>query len=153
MQGQCYQILLLKLDLWRYRSEESRPSEAVASRRQYSGPCGWHQYYPSKIISVFLTKFHYFSYQVKGKGIPFTGHEGPREMWMQRSTYSQPRHQEEVGQLVLRSAAFTPEESPRYSFYRRLSGPQDQSGHERAKKNLHPSDTWAVQPVAQRLAT
>ena len=38
----------------------------------------------------------------------------------------------------------------------RLSGPQDQSGHEGAKKNLHPSDTRdrtrAVQPVAQRLA-
>ena len=28
--------------------------------------------------------------------------------------------------------------NPPYSFYRRLSGPQDQSGHERAKKNLHP---------------
>ena len=28
----------------------------------------------------------------KGKGIPITGHEGPRGMWMQRSTYSQPRH-------------------------------------------------------------
>ena len=49
-----------------------------------------------------------------------------------------------------------PRESPRYSFYRRLSGPQDQSGHEGAKKNLHPSDTRdrtrAVQTVAQRLA-
>ena len=28
-----------------------------------------------------------------------------------------------------------PEESPRYSFYRRLSGPQGQSGHEGAKKD------------------
>ena len=28
----------------------------------------------------------------KGKGIPVTGHEGPRGMWMQGSTYSQPRH-------------------------------------------------------------
>ena len=58
--------------------------------------------------------------------------------------------------LVLRSAAFTPEESPRYSFYRWLSGLQDQSGHEGAKKNLHPSHTRdrtrAVHPVAQRLA-
>ena len=27
----------------------------------------------------------------------------------------------------------------RYSFYRRLSGPQDQSGQEGVKKNLHPS--------------
>ena len=28
----------------------------------------------------------------KGKGIPIIGHEGPRGMWMQGSTYSQPRH-------------------------------------------------------------
>ena len=94
---------------------------------------------------------------VKGKGIPITGHEGPRGMWMQVSTYSQPWQQEEVGWLVLCSAAFIPEESPRYSFYRRLSVPQDQSGHEGAKKNLHPSDIWdrtrAVQPLTQRLAT
>ena len=34
-----------------------------------------------------------------------------------------------------------PEESHRYSFHRRLSVPQDQSGHEGVKKNLHPSDT------------
>ena len=42
-----------------------------------------------------------------------------------------------------------------YSFYRRLSGPQDQSGHKGAKKNLHSSDTWdrtrAIQPIAQHL--
>ena len=47
---------------------------------------------------------------------------------------------------------FYPQESPLYSFYRRLSGPQDQSGHEGVKKNLHPFDTWIVQPVAKRLA-
>ena len=62
----------------------------------------------------------------------------------------------EIGWLVLCSAAFTPGEIPRYSFYRMLSGPQDQSGHEGVKKNLHPSDTRdrtrAVQPVAKRLA-
>ena len=33
-----------------------------------------------------------FSVNGKGKGIPITGHEGPRGMWMQGSTYSQPRH-------------------------------------------------------------
>ena len=48
-----------------------------------------------------------------------------------------------------------PGEKPRYSFYRRLSGPQDQSGYKRVKKNLHPSDTWdrtrAVQPAAKSL--
>ena len=48
-------------------------------------------------------------------------------------------------------------ETPQYSFCRRLSGPQDQSGHEGVKKNLHPSDTWdqtwVVQPVARHLAT
>ena len=48
----------------------------------------------------------------KGKGIPITGHEGPRGMWMQGSTYSQPRHLEEVGWLVLRSASFTPGKFP-----------------------------------------
>ena len=76
--------------------------------------------------------------------------------WMQGSTYSQPQHYEEVGWLILCSATFTPEESPRYPFYRRLSGPQDPSGHKGAKKNLHSSDTrdWtrAIQPVAQCLA-
>ena len=50
---------------------------------------------------------------------------------------------------MLRSAAFTPREGPWYSFYRGLSGPQDQSGQEGVKKNIHPSDTrdrtWAVQ--------
>ena len=61
-----------------------------------------------------------------------------------------------LGWLVLRSAGLTPGEIPRYSFYRGLSGPHDQSGHEGVKKNLHPSDTRdrtrAVQPVAKRLA-
>ena len=37
-----------------------------------------------------------------------------------------------------------------------LSGPQTQSGYEGVKKNLHLSytwdQTWATQPVAQRLA-
>ena len=35
-----------------------------------------------------------------------------------------------------------PREIIQYSFYRRLSGLQDQSGHEGVKKNLHPSDAW-----------
>ena len=50
-----------------------------------------------------------------------------------------------------------PLRKPRYSFYRRLSRPLDQSGHEGVKKNLHPSDTrdrtLAVQHVVKRLAT
>ena len=41
-------------------------------------------------------------------------------------------------------------------FYRTLSGPQDQSAHERVKKNLLPSNTRdrtrAVQPVVKLLA-
>ena len=44
----------------------------------------------------------------------------------------------------------------RNSFYRRLSGPQDNSGHGGVKKNLHPSDTRdrtrTVQPLAKCLA-
>ena len=52
---------------------------------------------------------------------------------------------------------FYPGKSPlsRYSFYRKLWGLQDQSGHEGAKKNLHPSDTRngtrTTQPVAKSL--
>ena len=42
------------------------------------------------------------------------------------------------------------------SFYRKLSGPQDQSGHKGVKENLHTSDSWdltqAVQPVPKHLA-
>ena len=84
-------------------------------------------------------------FKIKGKGIPITGHEGPRGMWMQGSTYSQPRQQDEVGWLVLRSAAFTPGEVPRYSFYRRLSGHQGQSGHEGMKKISTPP-TPGIEP-------
>ena len=43
----------------------------------------------------------------------------------------------------------------RYSLYRRVSGPQDQSGHEGMEKNLHPSVIQdrirAIQPVTKRL--
>ena len=49
-----------------------------------------------------------------------------------------------------------PQESPWYSFYRRLSGPQDQSGHEGVKKNLHLFDTgdqtWAIRHIVKHLA-
>ena len=48
--------------------------------------------------------------------------------------------------LVLRSAAFTPGESARYSFYRRQSEPQYQSGHEGLMKNLHSSQTSGIEP-------
>ena len=41
-----------------------------------------------KIAVAYLGRPHL----VKGKGIPITGHDGPRGMWMQGSTYSQPRH-------------------------------------------------------------
>ena len=43
-----------------------------------------------------------------------------------------------------------------YSFYRRLNGPQNHSGHGGMKKNLHPFDTRdrirTLQPITKRLA-
>ena len=39
-----------------------------------------------------------------------------------------------------------------YSYYSRLSGPQEQSGYEGVKKNLDPSGTRDVVPVAKHLA-
>ena len=75
---------------------------------------------------------------------------------MQETPYTRPWHYEEVGWLFLRSAAFTPGVSPWYSLYRRMSGPQNQSGQEGVKKNLHLSDTRdrtrTVQPIVKRLA-
>ena len=116
------------------------------------------QFYLLFQIYFFNEKAMYSIYSIlyQVKGIPITGHEGPSRMWMQGSTYSQSRHQEEVGWLVLCSATFTPREIPRYLFYRRLSGPQGQSGHEGVKKNLQPSNTrdrtQAIQPIAKRFA-
>ena len=40
----------------------------------------------------------------KGKGIPITGHEDPQGMRTQGSKYTQPRHQEKIGWLVLCSS-------------------------------------------------
>ena len=42
-----------------------------------------------------------------------------------------------------------PGEYTRYSFYRRLSGPQDQSRHEGVKKNLHPPLRHPGPPLTQ----
>ena len=85
------------------------------------------------------------------KGVPFTGYEGvDARVHIYTATAL-----EEVGWLVVCLTTFTPGESMQYSFYRRLSGPQDQSGHEGVKNNLHPSDTWdrirAIWPVVKRL--
>ena len=49
---------------WRYGPEELRPTEAVADRCQYKGPCGQQSAYPSTLISVLLTGFRYFSFKV-----------------------------------------------------------------------------------------
>ena len=61
---------------------------------------------------------------------------------------------EELWWVAILSAVFTPGKH-RYSYYRNLSGCQDQSKHEGVKKNLHSSDTRdqirAVQPVAKGL--
>ena len=92
----------------------------------------------------------------KGKGIPIIGHEGPRgDVDARVHIFTATA----LGRGRVASPTLSclyPRGKLPYSFYRRLSGPQDQSGHEGAKKNLHPSDTRdrtrAVQPVAQRLA-
>ena len=43
----------IKLNPWRYSSEEPRPTEAVAARWQYRGPCIWNQkIYPIKLYKL-----------------------------------------------------------------------------------------------------
>ena len=70
---------------------------------------------------------------------------------MQRFRYSQPRHWK-----VVRVAGLTFGRRYPGTHFRRLSEPQDQHGHETAKKSLYPSaagdPTPADQPVAKRLA-
>ena len=65
-------------------------------------------------------------------------------MWIQGFVYSQPW--KPYARLSL------PSRGPKYSFHKRLSGPQDQDG---VKKNLHFSNdqnrTTAFQPVSKRL--
>ena len=46
-----------------------------------------------------------------------------------------------LGRGRVASPMLGPRETSQYSFYMRLSGPQDQPGHEGVKKNLHLSDT------------
>ena len=46
-----------------------------------------------------------------------------------------------------------PRESPQYSIYRRLSEPQDHSGHEGVKRNLHSFDTQDVNKLAKAQCT
>ena len=87
------------------------------------------------------------------KGTPLTGHEGPRGFWMYGVLIYTAMALRRGGWLVLRSATFTPRENPGTHFCRRLSRPQDQPGHEGAKKNLHPSPppTPWIDPGCQRV--
>ena len=75
---------------------------------------------------------------------------------MQGSTYTQPRHWEEVGRLVLRSAAFTHEETPGTHFIGGWVDPRTSLNTKEWWKISTPSDTrdWtrAVHSVAKRLA-
>ena len=90
-----------------------------------------------------------------GKGTPFTGHEGPPgDLDARVHIYTATALGR--GRLACsRLGRFYPGEITRYSFYRRLSEPQDQPGHEGVKKNLHVSDTQdrtrAIQPAVKRL--
>ena len=62
--SQTFKIYLCKFRdrcPWRYSSEEPRSTEVVAARWHYRGLCGQQSAYPSNLISVFLTGFHYFS--------------------------------------------------------------------------------------------
>ena len=81
------------------------------------------------VISILHEKLC-FKY-LKGNGVPITGHEGPRKCGFKGPHIH--RHGRDrvacpaFGRLYLR-----------YSFYSRLSRPQEQSGYEGKKKNFHP---------------
>ena len=77
---------------------------------------------------------------LEGKGIPITGLEAHRDVDARVHIFTATA----LGRGRVASSMFGhfyPWGKPQYSFYRRPSGPQDQSGHKGVKKNLHPSDT------------
>ena len=82
-----------------------------------------------------------FNVKGKRKGIPITGDECRRGMWMQRLTYSQPTALGR-GRVASRTLGglYHNGEAPGTHVYRRLSEHQEQSRHERVKKTLHPSE-------------
>ena len=70
---------------------------------------------------------------------------------MQGSKYSKPRRLLGRGRVARPTLGHLyPRGKPSVLIYRRQSGPQDQSGHEGVKKNLYPSDTRAIHPIAKR---
>ena len=73
------------------------------------------------------------------KVIPIIGHEGTRGMWIQGCTYE---HTYEYTATALgKGRVASPKLGrlyPRYSFYSRLSGSQEQSGHEGVKEISNP---------------
>ena len=85
-----------------------------------------------------------------GKGLPRTGHEGPKGEQMYSSTISLNSALDGVGGQRHTPAALPPGKT-RYPLRGRLGGPQGQSGRVR-KISLPPPefDLWTVQSVARR---
>ena len=64
----------------------------------------------------------------KGRVHPRTGHEGPEEEHRNSSTLSLTSALDRGGWSTPRPGHFTPRKQTRYPLYRRLGGPQGQSG-------------------------
>jgi hypothetical protein len=87
----------------------------------------------------------------KGKGSPYNRPWGPK-----RGSRGivipvrEPRHEEGMGWVAPRPGRFTPGKETRYPLYRRLGGPQGQSGRMRKISPPPGFDPQTVQPVASR---
>jgi hypothetical protein len=92
------------------------------------------------------------AYTVKGKSkvLPRTGHEGPEEDERRSSTLSLTLALDEGGWSTPRPDRFTPGKETRYPSYRRLGGPQGQSGKVRKISPPLGFDPRTFQPVASR---
>ena len=85
----------------------------------------------------------------KGKGHPRTGHEGPEGEQMYSSTLPSTLVLDGCGWSTPRPSRFTPGKT-RYPLYRRLGGPQGQSGRLRKILPLPGFDPQPIQSVASR---
>jgi hypothetical protein len=117
---------------------EERPVSTLHSMRR------------EKLRNYSLTPFSkLLNNKQRGKVHPITGHEGPYGEYRYSSTLSLTSELDGVGGQRQAPATLPPEKT-RYPLYRRLGGPQSQSGRVRKISPPPGFDPWTVQPVASR---
>jgi hypothetical protein len=102
------------------------------------------------IQQIYLFQHHLVS--ATHKVHPRTGREGPEVEWSYSYTLSVTSALDWGGWTTLHIGCCTPGKEIRYTFYRRLGGPQGQSGQVRKISPPPGFDPRTIQPVASHYA-